>query len=75
MFTDYFTLLSLGNVGQSSFACGHSNFALIEMDDAFSDYQTIQLSCGLGSKLGKLLHVGLTANNEANCGKLFEDHT
>jgi len=26
-FTDYFSLLSLGNVGQSSFSCGFTNFA------------------------------------------------
>ena len=28
-FSDYFKLLSLGNVGQSSYSCGYSNFATI----------------------------------------------
>lgn len=36
-------------------------------------YQEISLSCGLGSKLGRILHVGLIDNNDATCGDLFED--
>lgn len=74
-FTDYFTLLSLGNVGQSSYACGFTNFARVDQGSTFNESQQIQLSCGLGSRLGRIVHMGLSATNEATCGKLFEDHT
>jgi hypothetical protein len=35
--------------------------------------QEIHLSCGLGSKLGRILHVGLIANSNATCGDLYEN--
>jgi hypothetical protein len=63
----------LGNVGQSGFACGSSNFALIEQGEDFNLHQTITLSCGLGSRLGKLLHMGLVADDEGTCGALFDE--
>lgn len=48
-FTDYFKLLSLGNVGQSSYACAFSNFAEIKNQEDHSYNQDVHLSCGLGS--------------------------
>ena len=70
-FEDYFTLLSLGNVGSSSYSCGRTNLAQIERGE---DYSNIRLSCGLGSTLGSILHVGLIKDNEASCSKLIDNH-
>jgi hypothetical protein len=38
-----------------------------------SEAPEILLSCGIGSKLGKVLHVGLVANQDATCSDLFHN--
>jgi hypothetical protein len=73
IFEDYFSILSLGNIGQNSLACGDTNFAQIEADENFEAFAKIELSCGFGSKLGKLLEIGLIHDDKATCGMLYTD--
>jgi hypothetical protein len=73
VFGDYFAMLSLGNIGQSAFSCGNTNFSQIEADKNFETYANIELSCGYGSQLGKLLEIGLIKDDKAVCGMLYTD--
>lgn len=59
-FQDYFALLSLGNIGQSSFSCSETNWN-IDND--------MVMSCPSGT-LGELELFGISKNNNATCSSM-----
>lgn len=76
----------MGNVGQTGFTCNEANLKnVFEKDKTHwgnvakfqaTQYKTvtdINLNCGLGSKIGKLIMFGLANNMTSNCGQILDN--
>lgn len=81
---DLFSIVSMGNVGQSDYSCGSVNMAELYMKDPkmfgysateqIDDYERISqfnLNCGIGSTISGLVHVGIGKNESANCKEIL----
>lgn len=65
---DYFSIMSLGNVGSPGYTCGEQNLAKFNIGQKNSMF--MELSCGFGT-LGPLIDVGLSKDNKNSCKKLL----
>lgn len=83
---DVFAILSMGNVGQSGFACNSVKmeefyerdpkafgYSPREQLQQYQRYSAININCGIGSKINSLLHVGLSRNETSSCKDMLEN--